>query len=968
MNTLNDDEDPFGLDLHIASASTKASSYKQNPSLEDRRKSRKSMNRRVSFASHAHVRLFEKDTTDRTSAKNYTPMHELDLTCDSNDSLAADGFKIPDLSSMRRSRPCTNGAYNPQNANYSDGFNLRMSMDRNVQPLSEVNETVPSRNETPQSVKKSSNTLQKLSPCPAIHDSTDISFEVSVKGGSPDISRESLSFDDLRRDSVAGLFQASGTNFQTFSVDSDSDLENLQPTTRRNSTVSNARRDSIASFFDCAPDQTTRFNPNMPDAISAAESPMQKYSNSERLSKSLATPLGYAQKSSMEMERLMTPPTILKSVALESPLPVTSPAENTSVDMELVENSDIGKLSPDVDLVEDSPEHAAFEDNETMNVTRCYGNGILVQRKPPASTALDNVSKIPDQNADQQQQQQQQQTIEEEHVPSGSPAAVFKSSKLSMSPFTSSPAAKALSNRATPIMTPRIKAFLQRMQSEPSSPSLNHQIHQKDTSTKPSSSLRNSISAKLYPTEFKDLAPESKPAASSATLMSVDANRYQNMLSSKEPMSLPDSSQGGAPTTLDYARAACVHTPELYSFEFGCKALTEHIEEGRQSIRDMEIDVASFTPELFFKYAEASDLDRETLLQHLKLAKSYARLKTKEAWYGWREKILVPFNQAIVRNIESCKKDLHTIDNINEQILETLSAGVDNLETNTAEAEKLQKRYSQLSTCNDKDIVDLKDQISHLREQLEETPKLIDQANETLSSLVASEKELGNVANQLVQEIDNLNTALTAFVKAMPDDCIGIRERHHLLTLAQSWKPGNCDATKSLSLLFQDQVEVFMPSKTMQLQTKTLHKDDVNVSNLSLNDILSIAVANLKASCPLESLPKLIEDVAHLNNRITTIYMDVMDARQECPVELSMESIESLTATAMFFSKATRTRFSVSFHFDLSTCLYPYGRLRWTVNKNYGDVSEEEINAVLLMSKRGHGRLRRVCHELRSIL
>jgi hypothetical protein len=43
----------------------------------------------------------------------------------------------------------------------------------------------------------------------------------------------------------------------------------------------------------------------------------------------------------------------------------------------------------------------------------------------------------------------------------------------------------------------------------------------------------------------------------------------------------------------------------------------EHIEAGRQSIHDIEEDVLAKTPLLFFTYAEAAELERETLLVRL---------------------------------------------------------------------------------------------------------------------------------------------------------------------------------------------------------------------------------------------------------------------------------------------------------------------------------------------------------------
>ncbi|KAJ1567808.1 hypothetical protein HK405_004675 [Cladochytrium tenue] len=148
-----------------------------------------------------------------------------------------------------------------------------------------------------------------------------------------------------------------------------------------------------------------------------------------------------------------------------------------------------------------------------------------------------------------------------------------------------------------------------------------------------------------------------------------------------------------SPSMLDYLNAACLHMPELYSYEHACKAITEHIEEGRQSIRELEIDIAANTPPLFCTYTAGTAEEQENLQLQLKMAKSYARSKTKETWYFWREEIFQPFRQAIIQNIESCRKDEKRIADFSTQLKSLIETAQAALDHTGGQIEILKQRY-----------------------------------------------------------------------------------------------------------------------------------------------------------------------------------------------------------------------------------------------------------------------------------
>jgi hypothetical protein len=113
----DDNDDPFGLGLMKTASSSRVAS-----SNEDRKKQRKSLGRRVSFAAHAHVRfvflyavrwtltnnnefrLFEKHVDVKDSPKSNNIMDGLDLGVDTDGQMPVKSYEIPDLSSVRRNR------------------------------------------------------------------------------------------------------------------------------------------------------------------------------------------------------------------------------------------------------------------------------------------------------------------------------------------------------------------------------------------------------------------------------------------------------------------------------------------------------------------------------------------------------------------------------------------------------------------------------------------------------------------------------------------------------------------------------------------------------------------------------------------------------------------------------------------------------------------------------------------------
>lgn len=68
------------------------------------------------------------------------------------------------------------------------------------------------------------------------------------------------------------------------------------------------------------------------------------------------------------------------------------------------------------------------------------------------------------------------------------------------------------------------------------------------------------------------------------------------------------------PTHADYAKAASVWFPELEIYEFGCKELSQYIEEGSATQKEREAEIAASTPIIFYEVIEGTDEEKKDLI------------------------------------------------------------------------------------------------------------------------------------------------------------------------------------------------------------------------------------------------------------------------------------------------------------------------------------------------------------------
>ena len=81
--------------------------------------------------------------------------------------------------------------------------------------------------------------------------------------------------------------------------------------------------------------------------------------------------------------------------------------------------------------------------------------------------------------------------------------------------------------------------------------------------------------------------------------------------------------------------------------------------------------------------------------------------------------------------------------------------------------------------------------------------------------------------------------------------------------------------------------------------------------------------------------------ISHINSRAKLLLIDIEEARMVCPVAFSNleQTDDSLVRIHVsIFNRLKKSRFSVTFEFNVNEPLYPFGQLNHSISKEYGSV------------------------------
>eukprot|EP00898_Chlorokybus_atmophyticus_P003245 jgi/Chlat1/3921/Chrsp26S08866 len=143
--------------------------------------------------------------------------------------------------------------------------------------------------------------------------------------------------------------------------------------------------------------------------------------------------------------------------------------------------------------------------------------------------------------------------------------------------------------------------------------------------------------------------------------------------------------RAAAPAGLtDCLQLLCVTEPEVCAYEFGCSNMHETATRKAESISQMAEALQADNPEAFTR------LQANTLLRVGKLQILYARLEARNAWQEWRKKLELRLNTALSENLRLLQEDAEAVERSVECAAE-LASSASNLRTKSDNARMQQE-------------------------------------------------------------------------------------------------------------------------------------------------------------------------------------------------------------------------------------------------------------------------------------
>jgi kinetochore protein Spc7/SPC105 len=144
---------------------------------------------------------------------------------------------------------------------------------------------------------------------------------------------------------------------------------------------------------------------------------------------------------------------------------------------------------------------------------------------------------------------------------------------------------------------------------------------------------------------------------------------------------------------------------------------------------------------------------RYVMDNQFKNMKTYARLQSKEIWYGWRSTLLRDLKAALIKTGEEFDQD-DTILKKQEELLEAvLPALIAQHEELEAECKQLQQRQDELTSCDREELEAAREQLTAADAEIEEKKRLVTSLQEELIQKEASIEAVKERKMECTEEI-----------------------------------------------------------------------------------------------------------------------------------------------------------------------------------------------------------------------
>ena len=435
-------------------------------------------------------------------------------------------------------------------------------------------------------------------------------------------------------------------------------------------------------------------------------------------------------------------------------------------------------------------------------------------------------------------------------------------------------------------------------------------------------------------------------------------------------------------------KAACVLVPELEIFRSAVAELTDSTADARDSTKELEQTLNRQAPKVFTDLLNAGEVERPRLQKHLKNLKNHSRLQARHTWYQWRELL----TNTIATDLTEAKQRLQ----LDEQALGESEASLEQLISQLEE--ETQKTTEALADARrwleerDRNLAH-KSEIDGLQEVIIRNSDVIDEQQRDVEAAAEDEsranRELTAVSSargELGQEAERLRPLCKAPERISPVEVRELEEQVALHCRHNNWQPVRV-SSEHIEFIFGDRWHVgvkIVPKEDAESQEYTLiakitptsdgtdgqHKSKGKRAAASrVYELVESLESAFCVGLTTTGVSRMLDDLSYQFGRLRQLEgeLEGLGRLFQMQVEATESQVTGKTASLAysvnFFSFATRTKFSLRFAFD-SPLTYPFGQLDWSLDKAYGDVTEEDVFQLFAETPSGPGYLLTVCDKI----
>lgn len=166
--------------------------------------------------------------------------------------------------------------------------------------------------------------------------------------------------------------------------------------------------------------------------------------------------------------------------------------------------------------------------------------------------------------------------------------------------------------------------------------------------------------------------------------------------------------------------------PELEMYEHACHELRRYISDGKNVIKELEVETSQSTPALIQAYLAAAPARRAVLDSQMREIKTHARYRSKEMWYAWRSQLLEDLMKGMQGIGEGLIKDDEILSHAESILNQVLPGLVQQHENLTAEAEGLEREAQATSEEEKAELEEARERLVVADDEIGEKQKLLE--------------------------------------------------------------------------------------------------------------------------------------------------------------------------------------------------------------------------------------------------